>query len=347
LETPLIYSSLLLQILLTLLPLALPFIIAPAKIVLTLTPRLRFPVPPIRALFVVQTVIIPRIPAETIAWVIAALLIGTLSLQLLTLRILLLLLCSSLPFQGPSLIIVATLPVRVLRIVYGTLRFILAPLLLEQPLLFLTLSLLIGSSSLLLGLSFLIETAAVFLLSTLHILIAAFLFSTSLVGNSSLFFGLSFLIVAAAVFLLSTLHILIAAFLFSTSLVGNSSLFFGLSFLIVAAAILLLLILELGPSLLLTSSFRFSALLILPLAIRLTLLVLRLAFAAATLLISLPALLIIVIAWLLLGCCLLLIVRLTLVMATAPIVLGGDEANGSQTERYNQCETANLKILHG
>ncbi|HEY0348408.1 MAG TPA: hypothetical protein VGC60_09675 [Pyrinomonadaceae bacterium] len=308
-ETPLIYSSLLLQILLTLLPLALPFIIAPAKIVLPLTPRLRFPVPPIRALLVVQTVIIPRIPAETIAWVIAALLIGTLSLQLLTLSILLLRLYSSLPFQGPSLVVVATLPILILWIIHATLRFILAPLLLEQPLLFLTLSLLIGSSSLLLGLSFLIETAAVFLLSTLHLLIAAFLFSTSLVGNSSLFFGLSFLIETAA--------------------------------------ILLLLILELGPSLLLTSSFRFSALLILPLAIRLTLLLLRLALAAATLLISLPALLIIVIAWLLLGCCLLLIVRLTLVMATAPIVLGGDEANGSQTERYNQCETANLKILHG
>jgi len=271
LETPLIYSSLLLQILLTLLPLALPVIVAPAKIVLTLTPRLRFPVPPIRALLVGQTVIIPRIPAETIAWVIAALLIGTLSLQLLTLRILLLLLCSSLPFQGPSLIIVATLPVRVLRIVYATLHFILAPLLLEQPLLFLTLSLLVGGSSLCFGLSFLIETAA----------------------------------------------------------------------------ILLLLILELGPSLLLTLSLRFSALLILPLAIRLTLLVLRLAFVVTTLLISLPALLIIVIAWLLLGCRLLLIVGLTLVMATAPIVLGGDEANGSQTERYNQCETANLKILHG
>jgi len=43
-----------------------------------------------------------------------------------------------------------------------------------------------------------------------------------------------------------------------------------------------------------------------------------------TLLISLPALLIIVIAWLLLGCRLLFVVGLTLVMATAPIVLGGD-----------------------
>jgi len=92
LKPPLIRASLLLQILLTLLPLALPLIVAPAKIVLPLTPRLRFPAPPIRALLVGQTVIVPRIPAEATALIVTDLLIVTLPLQLLTLIILRLLL---------------------------------------------------------------------------------------------------------------------------------------------------------------------------------------------------------------------------------------------------------------
>ncbi|HBB94659.1 MAG TPA: hypothetical protein DC054_04655 [Blastocatellia bacterium] len=92
LKPPLIRASLLLQILLTLLPLALPIIIPPAKIVLPLTPRLRFPVPPIRALLVGQTVIVPRIPADATALIVTDLLIVTLPLQLLTLIILRLLL---------------------------------------------------------------------------------------------------------------------------------------------------------------------------------------------------------------------------------------------------------------
>ena len=80
LEAPLIHASLLLQILLTLLPLTLPLVVTPAKIILTLAPRLLFPTPPIRALLVVQPIIVPRVPAEAIALIAAALLIVTLSL---------------------------------------------------------------------------------------------------------------------------------------------------------------------------------------------------------------------------------------------------------------------------